>query len=64
MTSIGPVLWWTLFGYFLFQGSVWLAVDLARGATNTRNGKPSAVITVLIAFGFAVWLAVARWVAT
>ncbi len=57
MTPIGPGLFWTLFGYFLLSGTLGLIFELADYRPKTRT----YVISILITFGFAVWLGVARW---
>lgn len=59
MTAIGPALFWSLFGYLLFSGTVLLCLDLTRSAKGTRS--KTVVVPILIAYGFAAWLAVARW---
>ncbi len=56
MTPIGPGLFWTLFVYFLLNGTLGLIFELADYRLKPRT----YVISILVAFGFAVWLGVAR----
>lgn len=57
MTTIGPGLFWALFGYFVFNAVMGCIFTAAQYETRTRT----YVISIVIGTVFMVWLGVARW---
>jgi hypothetical protein len=55
--TIGPGLFWCLFGYFALNCTLAVLFEIAGYESKTK----SYALTILVAVGFMVWLGVSRW---